>query len=110
MSQTNLPDELIIDGQHHTDSYKIAFRLNNYFASVSDLFKSQDEPLCTPDFNKLGIFIKTKVPNYVFFNIPYILMDSVSEFINGLNPAKATGLNGIGPRILKFANSSCHHQ
>ena len=32
-------------------------------------------------------------------------MDSVSEFINGLNPAKATGLNSIGPKILKFANS-----
>ena len=82
MSQTNLPDELIIDGQHHTDSHDIASRLNNYFASVNDLFKSQDEPLCTPDFNKLETFIKTKVPNDVFFNIPYISIDSVSEFIN----------------------------
>ena len=28
----------------------------------------------------------------------------MSEFINGLNIAKATGLDGIGPRILKMAN------
>ena len=39
------------------------------------------------------------------FEIPFITETQVSEFINGLNIAKATGLDGIGPRILKLANN-----
>ena len=35
----------------------------------------------------------------------YILVNQVAEFINGLNPAKATGLDDIGPRILKLAST-----
>ena len=37
--------------------------------------------------------------------MPKITVNQVAEFINGLNPAKATGLDGIGPRILKLAST-----
>ena len=37
------------------------------------------------------------------FQIPHITTSQVSEFINKLDPSKATGLDGVGPRILKLA-------
>ena len=45
------------------------------------------------------------IPLDTFFHIPKITVNQVSEFINGLNPAKATCLDGIGPRILKLAST-----
>lgn len=72
--------------------------------SISDLLNDKDVLSSSPDLIKLKTFIDSKIPNNIFFNVPYITVDSVSEFINGLNSAKAIGLDGIGPRILKLAN------
>ena len=44
-------------------------------------------------------------PHATYFRIPKITANEVSEFIKGLNSAKATGLDGIGPRILQLANT-----
>ena len=37
------------------------------------------------------------------FDIPPITLPEVFEFIRKLDPVKATGLDGVGPRILKLA-------
>ena len=49
--------------------------------------------------------ISSKISIDIFFRIPKITVNQVAEFINGLNPAKATGLDVIGPRILKLAST-----
>ena len=105
-SQNSIPDELCVDGKTFTSSEEVAFRLNNYFAKISELFsENDDESTPSPDFTKLNDFITQRIPNNVRFEIPFITETQVSEFINGLNIAKATGLDGIGPRILKLANN-----
>ena len=53
--------------------------------------------------NKLNKYINSKVTSHVYFSVPYITAQQVIEFIRGLNPTKATGIDGLGPRILKMA-------
>lgn len=101
--QNILPDELIVDGDTFTNSQDIAFKLNDYFASISELVSDTDDPSPTIDLTKLKSYISSKIPNNISFNVPYITVDSVSESISGLNSSKATGLDGIGPRVLKLA-------
>ena len=100
-----LPSELEINGQCYTNSKDIAFKLNNYFASISEYFISNDITTSAPDLSKLQTYINSKIPHATYFRIPKITANQVSEFIKGLNSAKATGLDGIGPRILKLANT-----
>ena len=100
-----LPDELEINGQQYTNSQDIAFKLNDYFASISEYINTNDVITSAPDLTKLETYISSKIPLDTFFRIPKITVNQVSEFINGLNPAKATGLDGIGPRILKLAST-----
>ena len=100
-----LPDELEINGQQYTNSQDIAFKLNDYFASISEYINTNDVITSAPDLTKLETYISSKIPLDTFFRIPKITVNHVSEFINGLNPAKATGLDGIGPQILKLAST-----
>ena len=100
-----LPDELQINGQQYTNSQDIAIKLNDYFASISEYINTNDVITSAPDLTKLETYISSKIPLDTFFRIPKITVNQVSEFINGLNPAKATGLHGIGPRILKLAST-----
>ena len=101
----SLPDELEINGQQYTNSQDIAFKLNDYFASISEYINTNDVITSAPDLTKLETHISSKIPTDIFFRIPKITVNQVAEFINGLNPAKATGLDGIGPRILKLAST-----
>ena len=96
-----LPDELEINGQQYTTriSQDIAFKLNDYFASISEYINTNDVITSAPDLTKLETYISSKIPLETFFRISKITVNQVCKFINGLNPAKATGLDGIGPRI-----------
>ena len=87
----------------YSDSQNIACKLNEYFASVCDQFSSHNDSVDAPDMNKLNEYINSKVPSHVYFSVPYITTQQVIEFIRGLNPTKATGMDGLGPRILKMA-------
>ena len=83
---------------------RLLLRLNEFFASVSDQFKTtDDDPSVTPNFSKFEDYVQSKLPANVYFTVPYITIQQVSEFIYALDPAKATGLDGLGPRILKLA-------
>ena len=98
-----LPDELKMNDVTYSDSQNIACKLNEYFASVCDHFSSHNDPVDAPNMNILNEYINSKVPSHVYFSVPYITTQQVIEFIRGLNPAKATGMDGLGPRILKMA-------
>ena len=55
------------------------------------------------DQSKLINYVNNKVPSDTFFKIPLITTSHVAEFIRKLDPGKSTGLDGVGPRILKMA-------
>ena len=95
---------MIINDQKFLNSEDIAFKLNNYFAKISELFQDNDEITTRPDFTKLNEFINDTIPNEIRFEIPFMSIAQVSEFISGLIIAKAIGRDGIGPRILTTAN------
>ena len=101
----SLPDKLEINGQQYTNSQDIAFKLNEYFASISEYINTNDVITSAPDLTKLETHISSKIAIDIFFRIPKITVNQVAEFTNGLNPAKATDLEGIGPRILKLAST-----
>ena len=56
--------------------------------------------------DKIKHFVNSKVPSDISFQIPFtfITTEQVCSFINKLDPSKATGLDGLGPRILKLAS------
>ena len=56
----------------------------------------------TSDLTKLINFISNKFPKNIYFKIPPITTQQISSFIQNLDSSKATGLDGIGPRLLKI--------
>ena len=91
---------MIINDQKFSNSEGIAFKLNNYFAKISELFQDNDEIPTRPDFTKFNELINDRIQNDICFEISFLSIAQVFEFISGLNIATATGLEGIGPRIL----------
>ena len=102
-SQNSLPEELKVHGETYTDSEDIAFKLNEYFASVCDQFQTGSDPSDILNLSKLEDYDRSKIPSHVYFTVPYITIEQVSEFIHALDPTKATGLDGLEPRNLKMA-------
>ena len=81
----------------------IAIKLNEFFATISKRIE-QSENLSKPnEHSNLIDYINNKALNDTIFKIPLIKPSQVSEFIGKLNTRKATGLDGICPKILKMA-------
>ena len=57
------------------------------------------------DSNKIKTFVNSKVPHDTRFYIPNITTEQVTNYINKLDSSKATGLDGLGPKIIKLAVS-----
>ncbi|MEW8545919.1 MAG: endonuclease/exonuclease/phosphatase family protein, partial [Candidatus Thiodiazotropha sp.] len=102
-SHNNLPEELIINNDHITSSINIATKLNEYFSSIADIFTENDDDFPALDLEKLRNFTNNNIPYDTFFDIPLITTDQVQSFIQNLDSSKATGIDGIGPRIIKLA-------
>ena len=100
-SNSILPEEVIIDDIRYTKSEDIAAKLNEYFSSISDIFRNNDPSNLNTDLAELKEFVNSKVPNGIFFQIPFINPGQVSAIISALDPSKAIGIDGLGPRILK---------
>ena len=98
-----MSDELEVDGEHFSDSQSIAAKLNHYFSSVAKVLNNANTEETELDLTKLTAFVNSKVPENTLFSIPYITTEQVSVLINSLDPSKATGLDGIGPKIIKLA-------
>ena len=104
-SNNRLPDELIIDDEQITESEAVAQKLNTYFTSIADILNENDIDIPNIDTDIISNFVKNKVPNDEYFNIPFISTEQVHAYINKLECSKAMGLDGIGPRIIKTAAS-----
>ena len=98
-----LPDQLNIDGSVITDSHEISCKLNEFFTNISLQLNSTQKTAQMGDQSKLINYGNNKVPTDTFFKIPLITTSQVAEFIRKLDPGKSTGLDGVGPRILKMA-------
>ena len=102
---SNLPEELVINDEHITDSVDIANKLNKYFASVAEILNDSNSNRNTSnlDFDKINCFIDKKVPKDIHFVISFITPEQVFMHLNKLDSTKATGLDGLGPIIIKLA-------
>ena len=102
-SPSNLPSEIIINNERITGSENIASTLNKYFASVAEQLQDNNSNVSNSDHDKIRHFVNSKVPSNTSFNIPFITTEQVSTYIKRLDSSKATGLDGLGPRLLKLA-------
>ena len=50
-------------------------------------------------------FVVNKIPIETYFNIPFITTEQVSTYLHKLELSNATGLDGLGPRVLKITAS-----
>ena len=103
VSSSNLPDELIINDETFTGSENVATKLNEYFTSIADILDKNQDKSTDPDLDRLQHFTNNKLPENTFFSIPLITSDQVLSYINKLDSSKATGVDGLGPRIIKLA-------
>ena len=105
MQTNHLPVELNVNNERIIDSTKVASKLNEFFASVAEQFEMESTELSITDRDEIKAFVDSKVPTSTKFSIPYITSDQVLHYINKLDSSKATGLDGIGPKIIKLAGS-----
>ena len=93
---------MIYDGQPTTDTLSILEKLNQYFWTISERLQAEQPQNSTEFDNKnLENYIKSKVPNNIKFSIPYMKLTDLITTLNSLNVTKATGLDGLTPKILK---------
>lgn len=109
-SSKTLPDELVIEGEHFTDSQTIASKFNEYFTSVAQILDNTNSETEDLDITKLQEFVNGKVPDNTQFSIPFITTEQVLSYTSILDSSKATGLDGLGPKIIKLAANSLSPQ
>lgn len=102
-SSDSLPHELVINGETVTKSKNIAAHLNEYFSSIAEILNEPSDQTPELDTDRLRLFANSKIPDHISFHILLITRDQVLSFINKLDPAKATGIDGLGPRIIKMS-------
>ena len=59
--------------------------------------------LLDAEVDKIRNFTYSKIPDQTYFCISPITCVQVSSFISKFLPSKATGIDGLGPRIIKMA-------
>ena len=85
-----------------SDDTKLAGVFNDYFINIAANLK---EPIENTYLSKLKSYISSKVPDNFHFELPDIDENFVFKFLSTLDVAKATGLDGVGPRLLKLPSS-----
>ena len=87
-------DDLISDDQDFANVF------NEYFVSIPSKLK---EIIQTSDFKLLQDFVDSNVNDGTKFSIPFVNCSFVSNYLSNMDIKKATGLDSIGPRLLKIA-------
>ena len=81
----------------------------NALYNIAIKFGDNERETLETDINCFENFTPNKVPDNVLFEIPNITPVQVSTIINTLDPSKAIGLDGLGPRVLKSICSVLSH-
>ena len=102
LNEKDIPDEMILDGQPTTDTLSILEKLNQFFSTISERLQAE-QPQDSPEFDStyLDNYIKTKIPNHIQFSISFMKLTDLITCMNSLDVTKATGLDGLTPKILK---------
>ena len=85
---------------HIDDPTEMANEFNNFFVNIASKIK---EPVTSSNHEKLREFCEAKLPAETKFTIPKIQKEKVSKFLSNIDINKATGIDMIGPRLLKLA-------
>ena len=83
-----------------SDDKEMANVFNKYFVNVAAQLKRPTEKSA---FEHITEFVNSKVPNNTSFSIPAINSSFVQKFLKSLDVSNATGLDCIGPKMLKIA-------
>ena len=73
------------------------------FSSIAKILNRDGSGTNQLDLTKLIDYVNNKVSDNTYCNISCITTEHVFSFINSLDTSKATGLDGIGPKIRKIA-------
>ena len=82
------------------DSTEMANEFNDFFVNIASKLK---EPLTKSNHDKLREFCNERISQDTKFIIPPIQKEKVFKFLSNIDINKATGLDMIGPRLLKLA-------
>ena len=77
--------------------------MNSYFSSISKIINEHRDDTESIDADKLKSYVNSKVPENISFRIPLISTEKVKSYILKLDPTKATGIDVLGPKIIKLA-------
>ena len=88
------------NGDEISDNYEMANEFNNFFVNVAANLK---EPISNSDFTKVKQFVNQTVPENMYFNIPLITEEQTRKMLVNLDTSKSTGLDQIGPKLLKLS-------
>ena len=85
-----------------SDDQDIAIALNEYFVNIPSKLK---EPIQPFDLELLHNFVDSKFNDNINFTIPFVNRSFMSNYLSSMDATKATGLDCIGPRLLKIASN-----
>ena len=94
-----LPENLLIKEQNITGQLTIMNELNKHFVNISNIITKTN--FVKENFSELKCKLDTKLRN-IEFKVQPITPFEVRKIIDKLEINKSTGLDGIGPRILKY--------
>ena len=94
---------MYFDGSVSNNTEDIIEKLNIFFSTtISDKLKAEHASDHTsPDFTLLNDHVNNKVPSNIQFKIPLMKLPELISSIKSLDPTKATGLDGISPKVFK---------
>ena len=99
-SEGNSNMSLKLDDKFITNESDLTEIFNDYFVNIASALK---EPNIDSDFEKHSNYVSTKVPSDTEFKIPLTNQTFIKSFLSNLNVNKSTGLDNIGPKILKLS-------
>ena len=99
---SKLRRELKLNDDIIADFETIATKVTAYFSSIAQIINEHNDDVETNEPDKLRTFVNSKIPENASIKIPLITSKQVLSFIKKLDPAKVTGIDGIGPKIIKL--------
>ena len=94
-----LPPKLVYNDTVKKDDYDILNAFNEHFINIANIIEKKK--FVMENFSELKHILDKKLVTNVF-EIEYISAFEVKKIIDNLNPKKSSGLDGVGPRILKY--------
>ena len=92
--------EINMNNETISNDLDIANIFNDYFVNIPSKLK---KPIQPPEFKLLQNFVDSKVHDDISFTIPLVNCSFINSYLSNMDVTKATGLDSIGPKLLKIA-------